>query len=140
MVKGVESALKLFDHDTEYFNMGFECTARVLVLYRNFFWVPTYFYREVMSMEGHGIPWWEPLFRVCVICMVCASLCSRPCYISPFVGRYVESYVARASPMSQWCAPKRYTKSTAHIVHLGGLTERPTSATTNFFSFSWCVS
>ena len=40
--------------------------------------------------------------RVCVICMVCASICSRPCYISPFVGRYMESYVARASPMSQW--------------------------------------
>ena len=38
--------------------------------------------------------------RVCVICMVCASLCPRPCYISPFVGRYVESYVARALPMS----------------------------------------
>ena len=40
------------------------------------------------------------ILRVCVICMVCASLCSRPCYISSFVGRYVESYVARASPMS----------------------------------------
>ena len=38
--------------------------------------------------------------RVCVIWMVCASLCSRPCYISPFVGRYVESYVARTSLMS----------------------------------------
>ena len=27
----------------------------MLVLHRNFPWVPTYFYREVMSMEGHGI-------------------------------------------------------------------------------------
>ena len=23
-----------------------------------------------MTMEGHGIPWWEPLLRVCFICMV----------------------------------------------------------------------
>ena len=42
------------------------------------------------------------LLRVCVICMVCASICSRPYYISPFVGGYMESYVARALPMSQW--------------------------------------
>ena len=27
------------------------------------------------------MPWWEPRLRVCVIWMVCASLCSRPCYI-----------------------------------------------------------
>ena len=40
--------------------------------------------------------------RVCVICMVCASICSGPCYISLFVGRYMESYVARDLPMSQW--------------------------------------
>ena len=66
MVKRVERALQLLDHDTEYSNMGFECTARVLVLHRNFPSVPTYFQREVMSMEGHGIPWWEPLLRVCV--------------------------------------------------------------------------
>ena len=50
------------------------------------------------GMAYHG---GSHLLRVCVISMVCASLCSRPCYISPFVGRYVESYVARASPMSQ---------------------------------------
>ena len=25
-----------------------------------------------------------------------------PMYISPFIGRYVESYVAKALPMSQW--------------------------------------
>ena len=43
MVKRVESALQLLDHDTEYCNMGFECTARVLVLHRNFPWVPTDF-------------------------------------------------------------------------------------------------
>ena len=43
MVKRVESALQLLDDDTEYFNMGFECTARVLVLHRSFSWVPTYF-------------------------------------------------------------------------------------------------
>ena len=92
MVKRVESALQLLDQDTEYFNMGFEFTARVLVLHRNFSWVPTYFGREVTSMEGHGITLGKPLLRVCVIWMVCASLCSRPCFISRFVGRYVESY------------------------------------------------
>ena len=27
------------------------------------FWVPTYFQREVMSMEGHGTSWWEPIFK-----------------------------------------------------------------------------
>ena len=27
MVKRVESALQLLDDDTEYFNIGFECTA-----------------------------------------------------------------------------------------------------------------
>ena len=43
MIKGVESALHLLDHDTECFNMGFECTARVLVLHRNFLRLPTYF-------------------------------------------------------------------------------------------------
>ena len=43
--------------------------------------------------------------RVCVICMVCASICSRPCYISPVVGRNMESYVARALPMSEWWTP-----------------------------------
>ena len=43
MVKRVESGLQLLVHDTEYFNMGFECTAQVLVLHRNFHWVPTYF-------------------------------------------------------------------------------------------------
>ena len=42
MVKRVESALQLLDHDTEYFNMGFECTAPVLVLHRNFPRVPVY--------------------------------------------------------------------------------------------------
>ena len=42
MVKRVESALQPLNHDMEYFNMGFECTARVLVLHGNFPWVPTY--------------------------------------------------------------------------------------------------
>ena len=51
------------------------------------------------GMAYHG---GSHFLRVCVICMVCASICSRPCYISPFVGRYMESYVARAFPMSQW--------------------------------------
>ena len=50
------------------------------------------------GMAYHG---GSQVFSVCVMWMVCASLCSRPCYISPFVGRYVESYVARASPMSK---------------------------------------
>ena len=50
-----------------------------------------------MAYHGGG-----HVLRVCVICMVCASICSRPCYISPFVGGYMESYVARALSMSQW--------------------------------------
>ena len=49
------------------------------------------------GMAYHG---GSHFLRVCVIWMVCASLYSRPCYISLFVERYVESYVARASPMS----------------------------------------
>ena len=51
------------------------------------------------GMAYHG---GSHFLRVCVICIVCASICLRPCYISPFVGRYMESYVARALPMSQW--------------------------------------
>ena len=35
MVKRVESDLQLLDHDTEYFDMDFQCTAPVLVLQRN---------------------------------------------------------------------------------------------------------
>ena len=57
---------------------------------------------KLWPMRVMTYQWWEPFLRVCVICMVCALLCSRPCYISPFVGRYVESYVAKALPMSQW--------------------------------------
>ena len=51
------------------------------------------------GMAYHG---GSHFLRVCVICMVCASICSHPCYISLFVGRYLESDVARALPMSQW--------------------------------------
>ena len=43
MVKRVERALQLLDHHTKYFNMSSECPARVLVLHRNFRWVPMYF-------------------------------------------------------------------------------------------------
>ena len=50
------------------------------------------------GMAYHG---GSHFLSVCVICMVCASICSRPCYISLFVGRYMAPYVARASPMSQ---------------------------------------
>ena len=50
------------------------------------------------DMAYHG---GSHFLRVRVICMVCASICSRPCHISPFVGRYMELYVARASPMSE---------------------------------------
>ena len=32
-------------------------------MHGNFSWVPTYFHREVMSMEGHDISWWEPRFE-----------------------------------------------------------------------------
>ena len=50
------------------------------------------------GMAYHG---GSHLLRVCVICIICASISSPPCYISPVVGRYMESYVPRALPMSQ---------------------------------------
>ena len=58
MVKRVERALQLLDHDTEYFNIGFECTARVLVLHRNFPRVPTYFNVTPVAIFGS--------IRVCI--------------------------------------------------------------------------
>ena len=61
---------------------------------------PRIFNVKLCPWRGMAYDGGSHLLRVCVICMVCASLCSRPCYISPFVGRYMESYVARATPMS----------------------------------------
>ena len=49
------------------------------------------------GMAYHG---GSDVLRVCIISIVCASICSRPCYISPFVGGYMESDVARALRMS----------------------------------------
>ena len=71
----------------------------------SFFGFPRIFNMQFCPWRGMAYHGGSHLLRVCVIWMVCASLCSRPCYISLFVGRYVESYVARASPMSEWCAP-----------------------------------
>ena len=53
------------------------------MLHRNFLWVPTYFRREVMSMEGHGIPWWEPLFKgMCYMDGMCFVMLTPMLYIS----------------------------------------------------------
>ena len=57
---------------------------------------------KLCSWRGMAYHGGSHVLRVCVICKVCASICSLPCYISPCIGRYMESYVARASPMSQW--------------------------------------
>ena len=55
----------------------------MLLLHRSFFWVPTYFLRVVMSMEGHGIPWWEPLFEgMCYIHGMCFDMLTPMLYIS----------------------------------------------------------
>ena len=53
------------------------------MLHRNFPWVPTYFSRVVMSMEGHGIPWWEPLFEgMCYMHGMCFDMLTPMLYIS----------------------------------------------------------
>ena len=46
-------------------------------------------------MEQHGISWWEPPFEgMCYMYGMCFDM------LTPML--YMESYVARASPMSQW--------------------------------------
>ena len=53
------------------------------MLHRNFPWVPTYFECEVMSMEGHGIPWWEPHFEgMCYMHGICFVMLTPMLYIS----------------------------------------------------------
>ena len=53
------------------------------MLHRNFASVSTYFEREVMSMEGHGIPWWEPLFKgMCYMDGMCFVMVTPMLYIS----------------------------------------------------------
>ena len=55
----------------------------MLGLHKYFPWVPTYFQREVMSMEGHGIPWWEPLFEgMCYMHGMCFDMLTPMLYIS----------------------------------------------------------
>ena len=55
----------------------------MLGLHSNFPWVPTYFQREVMSMEGHGISWWEPLFEgMCYMHGMCFDMLTPMLYIS----------------------------------------------------------
>ena len=55
----------------------------MLGLHSNFCWVPTYFQREVMSMEGHGISWWEPLFEgMCHMHGMCFDMLTPMLYIS----------------------------------------------------------
>ena len=58
-------------------------SVNTLVLHRKFPWVPTYFYREVMSMKGHGIPWWEPRFEAtCYMHGMCFAMLPPMLYIS----------------------------------------------------------
>ena len=53
------------------------------MLHRNFPWVPTYFYCEVMPMEGHGISWWEPLFEgMCYMHGMCFDMLTPMLFIS----------------------------------------------------------
>ena len=54
----------------------------MLGLHRYFPWGPTYFLREVMSMEGHGIPWWEPIFEgMCYMHGMCFDMLTPMLYI-----------------------------------------------------------
>ena len=58
------------------------------MLHRNFPWVPTCFLREVMSMEGHGIPWWEQLLKgICYMDGMCLDMLTPMLYI--FVCRRI---------------------------------------------------
>ena len=53
------------------------------MLQRSFSWVPTYFQREVMSIEGHGVPWWKPRFRgMCYMHGMCFAMLTPMLYIS----------------------------------------------------------
>ena len=55
----------------------------MLGLHRYFPWITTYFQREVMSMEEHGIPWWEPPFEgMCCMHGMCFDMLTRMLYIS----------------------------------------------------------
>ena len=57
----------------------------MLRLHSNFLWVPTYFQPEVMSMEGHGISWWEPRFEgMCYMHGMCFDMLTPMLYISVF--------------------------------------------------------
>ena len=47
--------------------------------------------------------WWEPLFEgMCYMHGMCFDMLTCMLYISVCRKIYFESYVARASPMSQW--------------------------------------
>ena len=53
------------------------------MLHRNFTWVPTYLSREVVSMEGRGIPTSEPLFEgMCYMHGVYFDMLTPMLYIS----------------------------------------------------------
>ena len=61
----------------------------MLVLHRYFSWVPTYFEREVMTMEGHGIPWWEPFLRaMCDNGSICLDMLMPMLYIFVWPERW----------------------------------------------------
>ena len=59
------------------------------MLHGNFPWVPTYFSPVVMAMEGHGIPWWEPLFEgMCYMHGMCFDMLTPMLYVSVCRKRY----------------------------------------------------
>ena len=61
----------------------------MLGLHRYFPWVPTHFQHEVMTMEGHGIPWWEPLFEsMCYMHRICLDMLTPMLYIFVWLKRW----------------------------------------------------
>ena len=57
----------------------------MLGLHSKFPWVPTYFEREIMSMEGHGISSWEPFFEgMCYMHGMCFDMLTPMLYISVY--------------------------------------------------------
>ena len=52
-----------------------------------FFGFPRIFNVKLCPWRGMAYHGGSQPLRVCVICMVCASISPRPCYISPFVRR-----------------------------------------------------
>ena len=80
---------------------------RVGVAEQLFFGFPRIFNVKLCPWRGMAYHGRRHFLRVCVICMVFASICSRPCYISSCGRRDGEPHVTRALPMSQLWNSKR---------------------------------